>query len=256
MVEAEPAPARMVEIRSIRNNLAYCFSSVVSLQTALVQILLHLVMTYTQEQFHTLKDAFLKLTQPYGADETVSLNMWNEIFIHYTQKHRTYHTLYHLENMLTELKPIKDELEDWDATLFALFYHDIIYNVTKKNNEEKSAALADKRLSAIHFPTDRKLRCINSIMATKAHGHSNDSDTNFFTDTDLCILGASPEKYKTYCKQVRKEYSLYPDFLYNPGRKKVLQHFLSMERIFKTNHFYNHYEQNARVNILHEIEML
>jgi hypothetical protein len=30
---------------------------------------------------------------------------------------------------------------------------------------------------------------------------------------------------------------LYPDFLYNPGRKKVLQQFLAMKPIYSTKHF-------------------
>jgi hypothetical protein len=29
------------------------------------------------------------------------------------------------------------------------------------------------------------------------------------------------------------EYSIYPAFIYNPERKKVLNHFLLMDRIFK-----------------------
>jgi predicted metal-dependent HD superfamily phosphohydrolase len=55
---------------------------------------------------------------------------------------------------------------------------------------------------------------------------------------------------------VRREYSIYPDLLYKPGRKKVLQHFLNMEHIFKTIHFYTLYEQNARNNLNREIAEL
>jgi predicted metal-dependent HD superfamily phosphohydrolase len=45
---------------------------------------------------------------------------------------------------------------------------------------------------------------------------------------------------------------MYPDFLYKPGRRKVLTHFLEMERIFKSDHFYQKYEEQARKNLLFE----
>lgn len=56
--------------------------------------------------------------------------------------------------------------------------------------------------------------------------------------------------------QVRKEYSIYPDLLYKPGRKKVLQHFLQMERIFKTQVFYDKYETQSRRNLEKELNQL
>ena len=62
--------------------------------------------------------------------------------------------------------------------------------------------------------------------------------------------------YDTYCQQVRKEYSIYPDFLYKPGRKKVLEHFLNMERIFKTTYFFDLYEAQARENLRRELSSL
>ena len=86
----------------------------------------------------------------------------------------------------------------------------------------------------VSAPQETIVLCKEQILATKSHVKSTDSDTNFFTDADLSVLGQSWEVYSIYYKNVRKEYSIYPDLLYNPGRKKVLQHFLSMARIFKT----------------------
>jgi predicted metal-dependent HD superfamily phosphohydrolase len=92
------------------------------------------------------------------------------------------------------------------------------------------------------------------IIASKTHLVSADQDTNYFTDADLSVLGASREVYKLYADHVRKEYRYYPDLLYKPGRKKVLQHFLDMPRIFKTEHFYHTFEEQARQNLLWELE--
>jgi predicted metal-dependent HD superfamily phosphohydrolase len=72
----------------------------------------------------------------------------------------------------------------------------------------------------------------------------------------LSILGQSWELYEEYFNHVRKEYSVYPDFMYNPGRKKVIHHFLNMKRIFKTDEFFNKYEEAARKNLAQELKIL
>ena len=94
------------------------------------------------------------------------------------------------------------------------------------------------------------------VLATKKHAACDDTDTNYFTDADLSVLGQGWYVYSNYYRQVRKEYALYPDIIYIPGRKKVLQHFLQMERIFKTDHFFNKFELQARENIQKELEAL
>ncbi len=85
---------------------------------------------------------------------------------------------------------------------------------------------------------------------------SSDFETNLFTDADLSILGSDPDTYKVYSKQIRREYSIYPEIIYNPGRKKVLTHFLKMDKIYKTEEFSDRYELNARINIQTELNSL
>ena len=151
---------------------------------------------------------------------------------------------------------VKSEIQNWETILFTLFYHDIIYNSIKSDNEEKSAELAEKRMKQISVSNDIIELCKKQILTTKSHIKSTDSDTNYFTDADLSVLGQNWETYLLYCKNVRKEYSIYPALVYNPGRKKVLNHFLSMDRIFKTDFFYNKFEKQAKHNLQKEIESL
>ena len=108
----------------------------------------------------------------------------------------------------------------------------------------------------IAVPAESIEQCKKIILATKSHTENNDSDTNNFTDADLSVLGQNWESYSCYYKNVRKEYSVYPDLLYNPGCKKVLLHFLSMNRIFKTEYFYNKFEIAAKENLQKEMEFL
>ncbi|MEK7433509.1 MAG: hypothetical protein AABZ74_10280 [Cyanobacteriota bacterium] len=203
-----------------------------------------------------LKKTFTELLLKYTDNQNLITSLWFEIEKNYSKKKRYYHNLSHLENLMNELDFFKEKIEDLDTLLFSIYYHDIIYNVLKKDNEEKSALLAVKNLELINFPNDKIEKCKNNILATKSHQVSDEYETNFFTDLDLSILGQEWDIYLQYSIKIRKEYSIYPDILYIPGRKKILNSFLSMERIFKTDIFYNKFESNAKNNIKKELEEL
>jgi len=68
-------------------------------------------------------------------------------------------------------------------------------------------------------------------------------------DVDLSILGAAPERFDQYERQVREEYAWVPDFLSRRERKAILKEFLARPRIFRSVHFRDRYEQQARSNI-------
>lgn len=199
-----------------------------------------------------LQSIFIQLIQRYTSDESPVNQLWTEIEKHYCAKGRHYHTLQHLQNMYTQLLTTKEKIRDWDTLLFSLFYHDIIYKAISKDNEEQSAALAQKHLQQIAYPQEQIQLCVQQIIATKSHTTSTDSDTNYFTDADLSILGADWPDYEAYTIAIRKEYSIYPDLLYKPGRRKVLQHFLAMDTIFKTQYFQQLFEVKARENMQKE----
>ncbi|MBC6993323.1 hypothetical protein QWY85_19355 [Neolewinella lacunae] len=203
-----------------------------------------------------LKNTFFELLATYSADPRQKEALWDELEKAYTNQKRHYHTLRHLEHLLLQLTEIKGQLENWEAILFTLFYHDIIYKPLKSDNEERSAAHAVQIMQQLAVPADVTVLCREQILATKSHQASVNSDTNYFTDADLSILGSTPEVYARYCQNVRKEYAVFPDFIYRPGRKKVLKHFLAMEKIFKTDHFFDKFERNARRNLAEELRDL
>lgn len=202
-----------------------------------------------------IKDEFLKSLGKFESDAQKQCQLWIEIEKNYSNSNRHYHNLNHLESLLVELIPFQNRFENWDVVIFAIAYHDVIYKVLKSDNEEKSAEFAVKKLKGISFPGELIKRCESLILATKKHENA-DEEINLFTDADLSILGSTPEIYKTYATLIRKEYNVYRDFMYNPGRKKVLRHFLKMDRIFKSKEFSERYEQSARLNLSEELESL
>jgi predicted metal-dependent HD superfamily phosphohydrolase len=203
-----------------------------------------------------LQKIFFDLLAIYTNDIHLAKKLWTEIEQHYSEPKRHYHTLQHLNSLLRQLQLVKDKIENWEVILFSLFYHDIIYNPLLSDNEEKSAVLAVKRMKEIGVDGGQIEVCQSQILATKAHTITTNNDTNYFIDADLSVLGQDWEIYCCYCQGVREEYSIYPDFIYNQGRKKVLNHFLLMDKIFKTSHFYTLYECKAKQNLQKEIESL
>lgn len=203
-----------------------------------------------------LQQLFKNTLERYTLNEELINEYWLELEDLYNSNKRHYHNLIHLENLYHQLKSVKNIIEDWDCTLFTLFYHDAIYNTLKTDNEEKSADLARKRLSDTNFTKKQIERCCQHILATKSHGQSSDNDCNLFTDADLVILTSDWEEYLIYSQQIRKEYSIYPNLIYKSGRKKVLKQLLGLEQLYKTTHFSSLYEEKARQNLKRELDLL
>ncbi|MDC8002744.1 hypothetical protein POV27_01650 [Aureisphaera galaxeae] len=200
-----------------------------------------------------LKETFLKLMGAYTQDTAYAENCWQELEMAYTQSSRYYHNLKHLLHMIQGLEEMEDSVSNHDCLLFAIFYHDAVYNVKRQDNEVKSADLMENHLRKTSF--DDIPVCRQLIEATKLHESAND-DMRILMDLDLAILGQEAEVYETYSKNIRKEYKMYPGFMYRKGRKKVLQHFLEKDQIFMTDHYLENYEQQARENLNRELQSL
>jgi predicted metal-dependent HD superfamily phosphohydrolase len=201
-----------------------------------------------------LKEIYTNLLFEIGFTLNEINTLWLDLEKAYSKKSRYYHNLTHLEEMVFWFLKYKQQLQQPNEVLYSIFYHDYVYNVTRKDNELKSAEHAIALLKPNHQLN--KQLVFDSIVATQLHQHSENKDSNWLIDFDLKILSKDWEDYKTYCQQIRKEYNIYPDFLYNPGRKKALAHFLENENIYQTETFRTHFEDKARENIQKEIATL
>ncbi|MCE7990874.1 MAG: hypothetical protein HEP71_02800 [Roseivirga sp.] len=199
---------------------------------------------------------FKRFVRQFDNDETFANKLWVELHEAYTAKGRHYHNLSHLVHMIEETTTVLSQINDLDTLLCSIFYHDIIYSVKRQDNEEKSADLGIQRALDIGLGVESAKLCHKQILATKSHSLSDDRDTNYLCDIDLSVLGAKPEVYQNYTVAIRKEYSIYPGFLYKKGRRKVLKHFLEMDYIFKTELFREKYEEKALKNLQAELKTL
>jgi predicted metal-dependent HD superfamily phosphohydrolase len=207
-----------------------------------------------------IKQLYLNLAARYAATTDLPETLWLEIETAYTAPDRHFHDLDHLAHLYRELQVLQPKITDWDTLFFSLCYHDVVYdveqNIVANDNEEKSAALAERHLRLLGYPTEKIEKCCQQIRATQKHHTSRDKDTNYLTDADLSILGQPWKVYAAYKNNIRKEFQVYPEHIYNTGRRKVLELFLSMEPLFKTAHFRQLYEQKAKDNIRKELQLL
>jgi len=205
-----------------------------------------------------LKEIYSELLSNIGFLANDIQQNWNNLEKAYSKKSRHYHNLTHLKEMIESFETYRDKLQNPDEILFSIFYHDFVYSASKKDNELKSAEFAvsiftDVKPGFAEF--DRHL-VFDAICATQQHQQNEIEDINWLIDFDLKILAKDWEDYKIYFEQIRKEYRIYPDFLYKPGRAKALKHFLENEFIFQTEEFRGLYEEKARANIEKEIALL
>lgn len=178
-----------------------------------------------------------------------------ELIAAYGAAGRHYHDAAHVTALLALSAEYAASLADRDAVDLAIFYHDAIYDPQRGDNEARSADMVRSRLAAQGLATDYVAKIARWIEATKhaGGGPSGDSDLDHLLDFDLSILAAEPAVYAAYAAAIRREYSVYPDVLYRPGRAKVLRAFLAMPRIYRVPALAASWEQPARINLATEL---
>jgi predicted metal-dependent HD superfamily phosphohydrolase len=189
----------------------------------------------------------------------------------YSEDHRSYHTLEHVEELLKLSSIYELQLRDPVAVNLSILFHDVVYDPRSKTNEEDSAELFLNLLGPF-LHEDLLEKVYNYIIATKSHAvlNSADKDLQFFIDMDMSIVGVDPERYVAYARKIRKEYQFVPEHDYIVGRAAVLESFIGDTKdngsgscsgepsahIFATPEFRDKYEAQARRNIALECDTL
>lgn len=145
------------------------------------------------------RDLAQSLTLPAALSESILA----ELQAGYSDPTRHYHTGKHIVSMLKRAADL--DLKDRDVARLAIFFHDVIYDPTRSDNERRSADLLKHRLSGF-IPAERLDRAAAIIEATAGHQATGDHDTDLVLDLDMAILGQPWPVYETYAKGVMAEY--------------------------------------------------
>jgi predicted metal-dependent HD superfamily phosphohydrolase len=183
-----------------------------------------------------------------GARE-VNGGLFNQLVAAYSEQHRHYHTLQHLRECLAHFDAAGSLARRPAEVELALWFHDAVYDPHREDNEERSGDWAQRSADAAGCDPDIGKRLKALVLATRGHAPSDDPDTQLLLDIDLAILGASPERFAEYERQVRAEYAHVPAEAWRSGRSRVLQAFVERPRIYGTAVYHDALEQRARSNV-------
>ncbi|MET7859204.1 hypothetical protein ABZS81_18640 [Streptomyces sp. NPDC005318] len=192
-----------------------------------------------------------------GADGPDPLPYADNLLARWAEPQRRYHTTAHLTAVLDRIDTLAGHAADPDAVRLAAWFHDAVYRPDRSENEERSAALAERALPEAGVPGDTTAEVVRLVRLTVTHDPA-DGDTNgeVLCDADLAILAAAPKEYAAYAAQVRDEYGFVPDDAFRDGRAAVLRQLLGLPRLFRTPHGIAEWEPRARQNLLTELELL
>lgn len=177
----------------------------------------------------------------------------DELVAAYTAPGRHYHNLTHIEDCLGALAGV-DGLSAAEREILteAIWWHDVVYDATRPDNEELSARLAEA-----HLRLDLRHEVGRLIRLTSTHQvEPGDSLGAVLISIDLSILGAEPARYDAYAAAIRKEFAHVPDRDYRAGRSRVLSLFAARPFIFPDVVFAEKYDRQARENLARELASL
>lgn len=204
-----------------------------------------------------MRHHWAQLCHNIGMDDVDIDRIWVVIRNRYSESHRYYHTLEHIEDMLKQR--LGAPLDDVVTVDLAIIYHDIVYDPTSKTNEEDSAQLFRGCFDWVSLVNvDIEMVC-KYIELTKAHDVSaaDDNDLKMFIDIDMSILGRDREGYTVYARKIRQEYIHIPDAAYCQGRAAFLRSVISSDkRIFASEMYWGMFEEKARENMNWECSQL
>jgi predicted metal-dependent HD superfamily phosphohydrolase len=175
----------------------------------------------------------------------------------WSEPHRRFHTLDHLELVLSTVDSHADEAKDADAVRLAAWFHDAVYDPRRTDNEDMSAALAARVLPGAGVPGDRVATVGRLVRLTATHAPSPvDRDGILLCDADLAVLAGEPDEYATYSAAVRAEYAHVPDEAFRTGRAAVLRNLAALPSLYRLPALHDLWEERARANITAELRTL
>jgi predicted metal-dependent HD superfamily phosphohydrolase len=173
----------------------------------------------------------------------------------YAEPHRAYHNPEHIRECLGWLDQVRGLALRPAELEIALYFHDAIYDPNAHDNEQRSSDLFRQEATDGGIALDVIDRIARLIESTARH-ESEQADAALLSDIDLSILGASPNRFAQFERDVRREYAMFDDASYRAGRALVLRGFLERICIYRTPHFTARLEAQARDNLANALAAL
>lgn len=194
-------------------------------------------------------------------DRAMTRTVGESLLHRWSEPHRHYHDLAHLATVLDHIGDLvrADSRTPTDvlAAELAAYFHDAVYDPTERDNEARSADLAQEQLDRVGLPADRIGEVVRLVLLTATHDAAPADRTGaLLCDADLAVLAANPQTYAAYAAAIRDEYSHVPEPLFRAGRAQLLARLLERPVLFRTRPGRVWWEEAARRNMGAELALL
>jgi predicted metal-dependent HD superfamily phosphohydrolase len=213
------------------------------------------------DKSETLQQFWLKHAKGVGV-ERPSMPLLSQLVTAWSELHRHYHSLRHLQECLQLLEHWGKNVTAKHEVGMALWFHDAVYDPEREDNEDKSARWAIEALKTIGVADDSVRRIAKLIRATKHPSPGAKSRTaridglELMLDIDMAILGSDRARFEEYERQVRREYAHVPDESFARSRSDFIEAMLGNDVIYRTENARSELEVRARENLLRSLHTL
>jgi predicted metal-dependent HD superfamily phosphohydrolase len=191
-----------------------------------------------------------------AGDSPTSRTEWAAVVAAWSEPHRRYHDLAHLAAVLGLVGELAGAAADPDAVRLAAWYHDVVYDPERTDNERISADRARAGLRGL-VPDARVDEVERLVLLTAGHDPAaDDADGAVLCDADLAVLAGPPEAYATYASAIREEYRHLSDEEFTAGRIAVLEHLLALPALYRTPRAATLWTERATANLTAELALL
>jgi predicted metal-dependent HD superfamily phosphohydrolase len=185
-----------------------------------------------------------------GSDDGVAVR--DALLAAYRAPERAYHTPQHLRECIERFETSSDLAAKPAEVEIALWFHDAVHDVHRRDNERRSADWARAALAAGGAAPEVAARVDALVMATAhlaATTTPGGADADLVVDIDLAILGGDAARFAEYERQIRREYAHVGDAEFRTRRSAVLAAFLARDAIYRTPRLFAELETQARRNL-------
>ena len=202
-----------------------------------------------------MRARFISLWRQLGASGDPE-PVFTDLAARYREPHRSYHTLDHIAQCLDEFASAQHLLREPLTVEMAIWYHDAIYTIGRRDNEEQSATFAWGICAGAGLGQQFSGTVADLIRMTATHhAADNGGDERVFADIDLSILGQPPAAFAAYDAAIHREYVMLGGVdatLFRVKRAEILSEFLQRaetNQLYTTSFFQQKYGTPARENL-------
>lgn len=173
----------------------------------------------------------------------------------YSEEHRRYHTPAHIAHCLKLFDLSSHKMDEPDAVEMSIWFHDVIYDASASDNEERSARYF---VQTCGNDVDRAFqsKVHDLIMVTVHKELPLTPDQRYMVDIDLSSFGLPWNKFLEDSEAVREEFRHMSDKEFYSMQTKFLETLVARKHFCFTKFFRDRHEKTARTNIARYLDML